>query len=138
MSGARGKSSHAQTVQWWPRSCIWPVSSGRARLGNDEAGQAKVLGELRYGAGADPVGSREEPCTILVALALSLPSLLWTLTRVLAHTLPPRGSEDRVALWNPVSRPRLVAGGPCGRRQGRLAGWGSGSADEASLPGAAL
>ena len=57
-----------------------------------------MLGELRYGAGAVPVGSREEPCTVLVALALSLPSLLWTLTRVLVHTLPPRGPEDRVSL----------------------------------------
>lgn len=97
-----------------------------------------MLGELRYGAGAVPVGRREEACTALMALALSLPSLLWTLTRVGAHALPPRGPGDGAALWNPVSRPRLVAGGPCGRRQGRLAGWGSGSADGASLPGAGL
>lgn len=94
-----------------------------------------VLSELRYGAGADPVGSREEPCTILVALALSLPSLLWTLTRVLAHTLPPRGSEDRVALWNPVSRPRLGGWRALWKVAGEAAGWGPGSADEASSAG---
>ena len=97
-----------------------------------------MFGELRYGAGAVPVERREEVCTALLALALSLPSLPRTLTRVLTHTLPPRGRGDGAALWNPVSRPRLVAGGPCGRRQGRLAGWGSGSTDGASLPGADL
>ena len=114
------------------------TSSGRARLCNDKAGQTEVLGELRYGAGAVPVGRREEACTALLSLALSLLSLLRTLTRVLTHALPPRGLGDGVALWNPVSRPRLVAGGPCGRRQGRLAGWGLGSTDGASLPGADL
>ena len=84
------------------------ASSGSAWLWNDKAGQNEVLGELRYGAVAVPAGRREVPCMIMLALALSFSSLQ-TITHVSAHALPPRGPEDRGALWNPVSRPSLRA-----------------------------
>lgn len=74
-----------------------------------------MTGEVRYGRAAPPGGGRRPAW---LRRPGPVPCSLQTIARVFAHALPPRRSEDRGPLWNPVSRPRLRLEGGVGGGQG--------------------
>ena len=74
--------------------------------------------------GAVPLGGRRGPAWLWRPDPVLCS--LQTITRVFAHTLPPRRSEDRGPLWNPVSRPKFRLEGGVGGGRGDWQGGAGG------------